>query len=287
MTTCMSLWKHFLSERTLSVFFRTVGSAKCNVNRLLLGLYQSTLLKNKMQRRFAFGKYFSLLILFIFCLQWASAQQGEVENLPKYDKQPIHFGFVLGLNKSNFKVQLVDDFRIRDTVYTVTAQPVSGLNLGIISNLRMWDFFDLRFIPSLSFAQRNLVYHLTYSDTLNENITKKIESTYLEFPLDLKFKSKRIGNYRVYVLGGFKYAIDMVSQEKVLAKDKEIVKLNRYDYGYEIGVGFDFYMTYFKFSPEIKMFNGMTNLLVQDGRMFAKPIKALYSKTFLLSFTFE
>jgi hypothetical protein len=88
-------------------------------------------------------------------------------------------------------------------------------------------------------------------------------------------------------LAGGKYAIDMVSQEKVLAKDKEIVKLNRYDYGYEIGLGFDFYMEFFKFSPEIKMYNGMNNLLIQDGRIFAKPISGLYSKTFLISFTFE
>jgi len=239
-----------------------------------------------MQKQYPACKYFLVCLLFAFLAINVSAQQRQVENLPKYDKAPIHFGFVLGLNKANFKVQLVDNFRIRDTVYTVSAESVSGLNLGIISNLRVGDFFDIRFIPSLSFAQRNLNYHLIY-DTLDENITKKIESTYLELPLDLKFKSKRIGNYRIYVLGGFKYAIDMVSQEKVLAKDKEIVKLNRYDYGYEVGLGFDFYMIYFKFSPEIKMYNGLNNLLVQDGRLFAKPISALYSKTFLLSFTFE
>jgi hypothetical protein len=231
-------------------------------------------------------KFFAAILITLLTLN-VFAQEAGVENQPKYDKAPIHFGFLLGINVSNFRVQLVDDFRIRDTVYTVTAKSVSGLNLGIIANLRVWDHFDLRFIPSLSFSQRNLIYNLTYSDTLDENIVKKIESTYLELPLDLKFKSKRIGNYRVYVLAGVKYSIDMVSQEKVLAKDKEIVKLNRYDYGYEIGLGFDFYMVYFKFSPEIKMFNGMSNLLIQDGRLFAKPIKALYSKTFVLSFTFE
>jgi hypothetical protein len=238
-----------------------------------------------MQHRW--GKIVGTLLLSLFLFNSSFAQERQVENLPKYDKQPIHFGFILGLNKSNFRVQLVDNFRIQDTVYTVTAQPVSGLNLGIVSNLRIWDYFDLRFIPSLSFAQRDLNYHLFYNDTLDENIQKKIESTYLEFPLDLKFKSKRIGNYRIYVLAGGKYAIDMVSQEKVLAKDKEIVKLQRYDFGYEVGLGIDFYMTYFKFAPEIKMFNGTNNLIVQDGRTFAKPIKGLYSKTFLISFTFE
>jgi hypothetical protein len=240
-----------------------------------------------MQKRIPSVKSLQIFIVCALFTHNVFSQQKQVENLPKYDKQPIHFGFMLGLNFANFKVQLVDDFRIRDTVYTATAESVSGLNLGIITNLRMGDFFDLRFIPSLAFAQRNLIYHLSYSVNLENDVTKKIESTYLELPIDLKFKSKRIGNYRVYVLGGFKYAIDMVSQEKVLAKDKEIVKLKRYDYGYEVGLGFDFYMTYFKFSPEIKMFNGLTNLLIQDGRLFAKPIHALYSKTFLLSFTFE
>jgi hypothetical protein len=237
-----------------------------------------------MQKRFA--KYL-LIVLSVSFSCTAFAQETQVENQPKYDKAPIHFGFLLGLNISNFRVQLVDNFRLHDTTYSVTAKSVSGLNLGIIANLRIWDYFDLRFIPSLAFSQRNLIYHLNYADTIDEYVPKKVESTYLEFPLDLKFKSKRIGNYRIYVLFGGKYAIDMVSQEKVLAKDKEIVKLNRYDYGYEVGLGFDFYMVYFKFSPEIKMFNGMSNLLVQDGRLFAKPIKALYSKTFVLSFTFE
>ena len=115
----------------------------------------------------------------------------------------------------------------------------------------------------------------TDSNFSKENITKQVESTYLEFPLDLKFKSTRIDNYRIYILAGWKYAIDMVSQAKVLAKDKEIVKLKKHDYGYEIGVGFDFYLTYFKFSPEIKMYNGLTNLLVQDGRRFSSPLNGL------------
>jgi len=152
----------------------------------------------------------------------------------------------------------------------------------------MGEHFDLRFIPALAFTQRNLEYDLIYPNTAGDRIvTKTIESTYLEFPLDIKFKSARINNYRIYVLGGARYGIDMISQAKVLQKDKDIVKLQRRDFGYEIGMGFDFYLTYFKFSPEIKMYNGLNNLLVQDQRTFAKPLKELYAKTFMISFTFE
>ncbi|MBK6445873.1 MAG: PorT family protein [Bacteroidetes bacterium] len=208
-------------------------------------------------------------------------------NLPKYDHQKIHFGFTLGLNSTNFKVTLVPDFKTMDSIYVVESEPVSGLNLGIISNLRLGEYWDLRFIPALSFAQRNLIYQFKYPDSTSAGTTKSVESTYLEFPLDLKFKSKRVTNYRMYVLAGARYSIDMVSQAKVRDKDRDIVKLKRYDFGYEIGLGFDFYLTYFKFSPEIKMFNGLNNLLVKDNSRYASPLDKLNSKIFLVSFLFE
>ncbi|CAN5489283.1 porin family protein [soil metagenome] len=237
-----------------------------------------------------FSKKNVAFIVILMLMAFSShAQRRQVMNLPKYDRTRIHFGFELGINVSKFRVAPVGDLRIRDTVYSIVPLGTSGLNLGIISNLKLGEHFDLRFIPALAFTQRNLEYTMVYTDSnfSRETITKQVESTYLEFPFDLKFKSSRIDNYRAYVLIGWKFAIDMVSQAKVLAKDKEIVKLRKNDYGYEIGVGFDFYMTYFKFSPELKMFNGIPNLLVQDGRRFSNPLNGLYSKAFVISFTFE
>lgn len=229
-----------------------------------------------------------LLMLFIFSTNHSQAQLNNSPiNLPKYDHQKIHFGFTLGLNSTNFKVTLVPDFKTMDSIYVVESEPVSGLNLGIISNLRLGEYWDLRFIPALSFAQRNLIYQFKYPDSTSAGTTKSVESTYLEFPLDLKFKSKRVTNYRMYVSAGARYSIDMVSQAKVRDKDKDIVKLKRYDFGYEIGLGFDFYLTYFKFSPEIKMFNGLNNLLVKDNSRYASPLEKLNSKIFLVSFLFE
>lgn len=228
-----------------------------------------------------------LPVLALFTVLQANAQLSGVKNLPKYDFQKIHFGFTLGLNFSDLKVNLVPDFRTIDSIYVIESEPVAGLNLGIIANLRIGNHFDLRFIPALSFAQRNLVYSLTYLDTLRGVSTKNVESNYLEFPVELKFKSERIRNYRVYVLAGFKYSFDMISQASVATVEKEIVKLKKADYGYEIGFGFDFYMPYFKFSPEIKMYQGLNNLLVKDGRPLSNPLEGLFSKVFTLSFTFE
>ena len=148
----------------------------------------------------------------IFCMVllpfFSNAQLDDVpKNLPNYDKRKIHFGFALGFNSADFVIDRVGNMKVRDTMYTVESQAVSGLNLGILANLRLSEYFDFRFIPTLAFNQRNLDYHFIYNDSAESFITKNIESSYLEFPFLIKFKSARKNNYRMYVIGGFKYGI--------------------------------------------------------------------------------
>jgi hypothetical protein len=231
-----------------------------------------------------FSVVVSLLLLFLFRV---SAQRNTVQNLPKYDKQKIHFGFLLGMNKADFVVKRIGTFNYLDSLYVVEVQPTSGFNLGIVSNLHLSEYFDLRFVPDLSFSQRNLVYSFYENGVPLSTTIKQIESTFLEFPLELKYKSARVKNYRMYVLGGFRYSIDMVSQEKVQNKDRDFVRLSRKDYGYTIGVGFDLYMQLFKLSPEIKMYHGIPDLLVPDDRIFSTSLSSLRSKIWQLSLTFE
>ncbi len=229
---------------------------------------------------------FSFLVL-LFNADSLFAQKQKILNLPKYDRQRFHFGFILGINKTDFVIDRVASFSLIDSLYTVESKGTSGFNLQIVTNMRMGEHFDLRFLPGLAFASRNLVYTFEKGRPLSNVVTKKVESTFVELPLDVKFKSARLNNFRAYVLGGVKYSIDMVSQAKVKAKDKEYVKLQRNDYGYEIGVGCDFYLPMFKFSPEIKMYHGLRNLLVKDDLVYSKSLDGLFSKMFTLSLTFE
>jgi hypothetical protein len=104
--------------------------------------------------------------------------------------------------------------------------------------------------------------------------------------LEIKFKSNRVNNYRFYAIGGFKYMIDLVSQAKV-ENDEELVKLNRTDYGYTIGVGMDLYLPLFKFAPEIKMFQGIPNVLTADPAVYSTTLQSLRSRIFTISLTFE
>jgi hypothetical protein len=217
----------------------------------------------------------------------ASAQRNKIENQPKYDKQKVHFGFMLGINKTDFVINRIGEFNHLDSLYTVEVVPTTGFNLGIISNFRLGESFDIRFVPDLAFSERDLVYSFYVNGILASITTKKIESTFLEFPLELKYKSDRIENYRAYVLGGVKYSIDMVSQAKVANKDKDFVRLSRNDYGYTIGAGFDFYMERFKLSIEAKMYHGVKDLLVPDNKIFSSSLSSLRSRIWLISFNFE
>jgi hypothetical protein len=230
--------------------------------------------------------YFLIFLLITASFETVNAQRIIVKNQEKYDKQWIHFGFLLGTNKTNFKVSRAENLLQNDSVLFLSADGQTGFDLGIISNLRITENFDLRFTPMLAFSQRNMNYNMTLKVAGSDLVTKKIESTFIQFPLLLKFKSNRVNNYRFYVLGGAKYMVDLVSQAAV-ENDEQLVKLKKYDYGYEIGFGMDLYLPLFKFAPEIKMYQGIPNILANDNAVYTTSLSGLKSRIWSISFTFE
>lgn len=187
-----------------------------------------------------------------------------------------------------FCVKSGEKLHNQDTVYAISSKPEMGFNIGIVSNLRLGDYFDLRFIPTLSFGERIMVFTHSLKDSVFFNTEKKVESTYLDFPLELKFKGRRLQNTRAYVIAGIKYSIDLASQAKKKEDNEEIrIKLKKNDYSLEVGVGFDFYTNFFKFGTEIKMAYGFRDLLFREDNIYAGSIDWLNSKIFQLTFTFE
>lgn len=245
-----------------------------------------------------------LLVLLSFAID-GNAQKRKVLNLPTYDESPYHFGFILGINHMLFAVQTVDDVQnIKWTadqspdvfgdslyVYSVTSTPTPGFSVGILANLRLGKYTDMRFIPTLSFGERHLNYTILRwrnDDPLYVEIRKSITSTIIEIPLEFRYKSKRLNNFRAYVLGGLKYSLDLASQKKGKNNNNASnVKLKRHDFSLEIGAGTEFYTTYFKFGVEAKMGYGFTNLVIDEDHIYSGSLESLRSKVFLLSFTFE
>ncbi len=227
------------------------------------------------------------LICFLFVFQ-INAQRVRIPNNPNYDYKNYHFGFLLGLNQMNFTIKPIENLITLDTLYDVEAIPNLGFNIGIVADLKLNNYMNIRFIPSLSFGERTLVYSIKYNNTVISSVSKKVESTYIEFPLEIKLRSQRMTNTRAYVLGGVKYCLDLASQAKKTEDDDEYtLKLDKSDILLEMGVGFDFYLVYFKLGAELKMSYGINDLLVREDNVFTNGIDRLNSKMFQFSLTFE
>jgi len=229
-----------------------------------------------------------LIVLLLGMFSNGYSQKKKIANLYNYDLQVIHFGFLLGVNNFNFTVKPTPNFYDLDSVYSITPEPALGFSLGIVSNLHLGDNFDLRFLPTLSFGERTMVYRV--KDNALDSIVEKrklVESTLMEFPLMMKFKSARHVNFRTYLIGGIKPTIDLASQDKVDSKGEKILKLKRNDLHYELGVGFDFYSQYFKFSPELKFSFGLRDLTVQENTIYTVGLDRVSSRAIYISFLFE
>jgi len=254
----------------------------------------------------------AFIIVFVFSLAHSSTRaQGVVLNLQGYNEQPYHFGFILGINTMNFSVKPIDNLaqykwskgQVPDLpnadfyrVLSVTSSASPGFSVGILGNLRLMKFLDLRFIPTLSFGSRTLDYGIQATGMAGAPagidtafvVHKKVNSTYLTFPLLLKYRSWRKDNYSAYFIGGINYSIDLAAAKKTkLDAGTGDIKLKTKDIGAEIGAGFDFYNAYFKLGVEAKMIFGLKNLVVNDNTLYSGSIRQIHSKVFMLSFTFE
>jgi len=249
------------------------------------------------------------VLSFLFATQSSFSQVNKVPNLKLYDFEPYHFGFILAANQMNFIVKTTSNIQDQyykgkqipefdigmanldsASVYGITSLPAYGFTVGIVGNRRIGNYFDLRFIPSLAFGTRTLSYDTRLyvdSDTLTKVLNQKINSTFVEFPLLLKYKSDRVHNTRFYVIGGVKYSIDLASQANKTEEDNYEPKLFRTDTYFILGTGVDIYMNWFKFGIELTMSYGARDILLQEDNLYTNGIESLRSKMFMFTFTFE
>jgi hypothetical protein len=165
----------------------------------------------------------------------------------------------------------------------------------------------LRFTPGIAFGGvRQINYTLTDpTSTLIDPADNpvKVESNFLEFPLLVKYKSKRLNNFRPYIIGGANMRVDLAATKKTWGrsrKENNLVLVKPFDLYYEIGTGFDFYLEYkLKVAIEFKYSVGVTNVLksidkpgetfVRDPRdaIFTSVIDRLQSRMFMITLHFE
>ena len=231
-------------------------------------------------------------IISIFCILIISQNLwGQIlkpKNESWYDEKVLHFGFTLGFNTMDFNITPSQTFLESDSLYPEVSKLNPGINIQIVSNLRAGKYFDIRFLPGVSFGQRIINY---YRNQIPYPVPQKLESSFLEFPLLLKYKGERLNNVRPYIIVGLNYRYDLAGKKEYEDEKAVYVRLKRPDLYYEMGAGLDFYLTYFKLSVELKMSNGINNIIVNEAAPghaeYFNAIDKMKSQIWVLSFHFE
>jgi len=226
--------------------------------------------------------------IFILFFLGAIAQPKDL-NRPDHDNLPYYFGLSFAYNSSALHAFKSPRFLQNDSVLGVEPGNSGGIALGLLATLRLNDRFQLRANPQLVVgASKFLTYTLKYP-LVDEApvITKTLPTTIVSFPLQLKFNSDRIDNFRVYMLGGLKADIDLASNSAARNADG-LIKLKKYDYGWEAGLGFNFFLPFVTVSPELKVSNGFTNILNRDPSLkFSSVLDKLQSHMIVFSILLE
>ncbi len=170
-----------------------------------------------------------LVLTFLFLASHGIAQWNTGGDI---DKQRVSLGFILGVDASNYvavKKSNFQNYNIQSTVYpstatstrlqSITSSYAPGFHLGILTALRITDNLDLLFLPDINFTGGILKYAYDSLATIGGSsvtspITKNVETTFLDFPLVLKFKSDRKRTIRSYIVGGLVYSRDNVPKNK-------------------------------------------------------------------------
>lgn len=229
---------------------------------------------------------FCLLILF----SYSSFAQREIYG-EEQDNKPYYFGLSLGMVYSRFQLEQDPSFLKEDSILVAEPGNTPGISLRLVAALNLTKRFELRFNPGLIFSDRPVFYKLNpeYPGDFDQgySVKKSVESIITTFPLDLKFKSDRIGNFRVYMLGGVKADIDLASNAKKRKADDQ-VRIGKYSYGIEGGIGFNFYRKSVTVSPEIKISNGLNNLHDRNPALnYSRVIDRIQSRMIIFTIHLE
>ena len=230
-------------------------------------------------------KIFILLAGIVFFYQPVIAQfhENPILNLQNEDKELLNWGYFLGFNQYDFKF----DYK-NDANQDILVDKSLGFNVGLIGELRLNEFLDVRFEPGLLYNSRTLGFP---GFTEENDALREVKSTYINFPLLLKVSARRFGNWKPFLIGGASTSLNLGSNETSLDDNEGgTFRMKKWVYNYELGFGIDFYLEYFKFTPSIRGVFAISDELVRDddpNSPWTGNIDAMRTRGLFINFTFE
>ena len=203
--------------------------------------------------------FLTSIILLLFSINVNS----QIENLQNFDQKKIHFGYFVGFNQYNYKL----DYKNNPDKRTLINQK-PGLSVGLIVDLKLKENLNFRFEPGLYTNKSDVIFYDRAKFFQNSDTIRSIKSTYVHLPILLKYSAKRYNNLRPYILGGLSTSFNLSSnQNNPEDNSNGTFRLKTNTFYYELGIGIDFYFQYFKFSPSIRGVFSLKDELVQDTEL--------------------
>ncbi len=232
-------------------------------------------------------KIISFAFLLMFTLGQAQTKgmfsKDPIINLENFQKQRLYFGYYLGFSAFDFK------FDYKTVSPDIQVKKSTGFNVGVVADLKLQEHINLRFEPGLYYTKRTLYF----PDFEREiDAVRDVNSTYIHFPLLLKFSSVRTGNIRPYIIGGLSTTLNLSSNSK--SKDDNLqqkFRVKPWSTNYELGFGIDIFSEYFIFSPSIRGCFSLKDELIPDNDRDDSPwtgnIESLKTRAVFINFTFH
>lgn len=240
-------------------------------------------------------KHFFVLVSFLFLCQTSSAQLFRKEKVSydanqgrgSTDNNLLRWGYFLGFNNYDF------NFDYNQDLTDIYVKRSMGFNVGLIGNLRINDYIDLRMEPGLFISSRELLYGQIYFNgtATSSDLTREVKSTYVHLPLLVKFSTKRINNFKPFIVGGFSTALNLSSNENNPDDNSNgQFRTTKNTLFYELGFGIDFYLYNFKFTPSIRGAFSINDELVPDedpSSPWTSNINSMKTRAVFINFTFQ
>lgn len=214
-------------------------------------------------------------------------QDRKLQNQPYADRRLFHLGFTLGLHTQD--LILIQSGFVNDNGevwFSGIPRYSPGIAVGIISDLYLNRFMNLRVIPTLYLGDKRFLFR---EQSSGEKFTSRIRNNYISLPLHIKISGDRFNNFRPYALLGGYGSLELASRKN------RAVLLKPYDFGVEFGVGCDLYLPLFKLAPELKFSFGLPDILEKERpdlkdeslQKYAKSLSKATQRMITLSFHFE
>lgn len=233
-----------------------------------------------------------IILAILLAVQVCSAQlftkEKVTNSVDNIDNRFLSWGYFIGFNQYDFKFNYEEDLK------DILVDNSFGFHLGLIGDMRLNEYMSLRLEPGVFFTTRNLRYDESYFEGMEFNdsdLLREVKSTYVHIPLLLKVSTKRINNFKPFIVGGFSTALNLSSNEDNPDDNSAgQFRMTKNTYFYEIGFGIDFYLLYFKFTPSIRGVFAINDEIVRDAdpnSPWTGNVAKMQTRGLFINFTFQ